>query len=164
MRIHVSILIVFSALVARLSFSSLSLVQHFHLIWLFDIGKGNWNYFAAIRNEKRNPKLEATHLEKAKELYTRVWFSGYSISFWLLCFAIFLDHFLISFCLNGTFCTFFFPPNYTSAFAQQLFYVGVCCSYENSINILHLIKSSSIGNLLVCITKLMVVLNCWLGL
>lgn len=33
---------------------------------------GNWNYFAAIRNEKRNPKLEATHLEKAKELYTRV--------------------------------------------------------------------------------------------
>ncbi|XP_022754798.1 protein CTR9 homolog isoform X2 [Durio zibethinus] len=32
---------------------------------------GNWNYFAAIRNEKRNPKLEATHLEKAKELYTR---------------------------------------------------------------------------------------------
>lgn len=38
----------------------------------FGIGKGNWNYFAAIRNEKRNPKLEATHLEKAKELYTRV--------------------------------------------------------------------------------------------
>ncbi|KAJ8767463.1 hypothetical protein K2173_017507 [Erythroxylum novogranatense] len=33
---------------------------------------GNWNYFAALRNEKRNPKLEATHLEKAKELYTRV--------------------------------------------------------------------------------------------
>lgn len=33
---------------------------------------GNWNYFAAIRNEKRNPKLEVTHLEKAKELYTRV--------------------------------------------------------------------------------------------
>ncbi|XP_027903400.1 protein CTR9 homolog [Vigna unguiculata] len=33
---------------------------------------GNWNYFAAVRNEKRNPKLEATHLEKAKELYTRV--------------------------------------------------------------------------------------------
>ncbi|XP_027901978.1 protein CTR9 homolog [Vigna unguiculata] len=33
---------------------------------------GNWNYFAAIRNEKRNPKLEATHLEKDKELYTRV--------------------------------------------------------------------------------------------
>ncbi|KAG5006267.1 hypothetical protein JHK85_024809 [Glycine max] len=32
---------------------------------------GNWNYFAAVRNEKRNPKLEATHLEKAKELYTR---------------------------------------------------------------------------------------------
>lgn len=35
-------------------------------------GKGNWNYFAALRNEKRAPKLEATHLEKAKELYTRV--------------------------------------------------------------------------------------------
>ncbi|KAI4376503.1 hypothetical protein MLD38_014256 [Melastoma candidum] len=33
---------------------------------------GNWNYFAALRNEKRAPKLEATHLEKAKELYTRV--------------------------------------------------------------------------------------------
>lgn len=33
---------------------------------------GNWNYFAAMRNEKRNPKLEATHLEKAKELYTKV--------------------------------------------------------------------------------------------
>ncbi|KAI4344590.1 hypothetical protein L6164_011798 [Bauhinia variegata] len=33
---------------------------------------GNWNYFAASRNEKRNPKLEATHLEKAKEVYTRV--------------------------------------------------------------------------------------------
>ncbi|WZY84448.1 hypothetical protein YC2023_030832 [Brassica napus] len=34
--------------------------------------QGNWNYFAAMRNEKRNPKLEATHLEKAKELYTKV--------------------------------------------------------------------------------------------
>ncbi|KAL0904760.1 hypothetical protein M5K25_026909 [Dendrobium thyrsiflorum] len=33
---------------------------------------GNWNYFAAIRSEKRGPKLEATHLEKAKELYTKV--------------------------------------------------------------------------------------------
>ncbi|XP_047319890.1 protein CTR9 homolog [Impatiens glandulifera] len=33
---------------------------------------GNWNYFAAVRSEKRNPKLEATHLEKAKELYTKV--------------------------------------------------------------------------------------------
>ncbi|KAF7836807.1 protein CTR9-like protein [Senna tora] len=33
---------------------------------------GNWNYFAAVRNEKRNPKLEATHLEKSKELYSRV--------------------------------------------------------------------------------------------
>ncbi|XP_031267897.1 protein CTR9 homolog isoform X2 [Pistacia vera] len=33
---------------------------------------GNWNYYAALRNEKRAPKLEATHLEKAKELYTRV--------------------------------------------------------------------------------------------
>lgn len=40
----------------------------------FGIGKGNWNYFAAIRSEKRAPKLEATHLEKAKELYTRVCF------------------------------------------------------------------------------------------
>ena len=38
----------------------------------FYICKGNWNYFAAVRNEKRNPKLEATHLEKAKELYTKV--------------------------------------------------------------------------------------------
>ncbi|KAL7133247.1 hypothetical protein ABFS83_12G127900 [Erythranthe nasuta] len=33
---------------------------------------GNWNYFAANRNEKRAPKLEATHYEKAKELYTKV--------------------------------------------------------------------------------------------
>ncbi|GAB2266148.1 Protein CTR9 [Dionaea muscipula] len=33
---------------------------------------GNWNYFAALRNEKRSSKLEATHLEKAKELYTNV--------------------------------------------------------------------------------------------
>ncbi|KAL6585721.1 Protein CTR9 [Orobanche minor] len=33
---------------------------------------GNWNYFAANRNEKRAPKLEATHHEKAKELYTKV--------------------------------------------------------------------------------------------
>lgn len=43
----------------------------FHVL-IFFIDKGNWNYFAAVRNEKRNPKLEATHLEKAKELYTRV--------------------------------------------------------------------------------------------
>ncbi|CAI0387866.1 unnamed protein product [Linum tenue] len=33
---------------------------------------GNWNYFAALRNEKRNPKLESTHLEKAHQLYTKV--------------------------------------------------------------------------------------------
>ncbi|XP_052181435.1 protein CTR9 homolog [Diospyros lotus] len=33
---------------------------------------GNWNYFAALRSEKRAPKLEATHLEKSKELYTKV--------------------------------------------------------------------------------------------
>lgn len=41
---------------------------------------GNWNYFAAVRpekrgskvEEKRGSKLEATHLEKAKELYTKV--------------------------------------------------------------------------------------------
>ncbi|PKA61607.1 putative UDP-N-acetylglucosamine--peptide N-acetylglucosaminyltransferase SPINDLY [Apostasia shenzhenica] len=33
---------------------------------------GNWNYFAAMRSEKRGQKLEATHLEKAKELYTKV--------------------------------------------------------------------------------------------
>ncbi|KAK4754413.1 hypothetical protein SAY87_002517 [Trapa incisa] len=33
---------------------------------------GNWNYFAAMRNERKYPKLEATHLEKAKELYTKV--------------------------------------------------------------------------------------------
>ncbi|KAI3707833.1 hypothetical protein L2E82_36698 [Cichorium intybus] len=32
---------------------------------------GNWNYFAAVRSEKRAPKLEATHLEKAKGLYTK---------------------------------------------------------------------------------------------
>ncbi|KAL9264331.1 CTR9-like protein [Drosera capensis] len=33
---------------------------------------GNWNYFAALRNEKRSSKLEATHLEKAKELFLNV--------------------------------------------------------------------------------------------
>ncbi|GAB2286038.1 hypothetical protein Dimus_020461 [Dionaea muscipula] len=33
---------------------------------------GNWNYFAALHNEKRSSKLETTHLEKAKELYTNV--------------------------------------------------------------------------------------------
>ncbi|KAK9094270.1 hypothetical protein Scep_025739 [Stephania cephalantha] len=32
---------------------------------------GNWNYYDALRSEKRGPKLEATHLEKAKELYTK---------------------------------------------------------------------------------------------
>lgn len=58
--------------------------SHFHPICLLHIWKGNWNYFAAIRNEKRNPKLEATHLEKAKELYTRVWFSDLSFLVWLL--------------------------------------------------------------------------------
>ncbi|MQM09698.1 hypothetical protein Taro_042575 [Colocasia esculenta] len=33
---------------------------------------GNWNYFAAVRSEKKGAKLEATHLEKAKELFTKV--------------------------------------------------------------------------------------------
>ncbi|KAK9126529.1 hypothetical protein Scep_015375 [Stephania cephalantha] len=33
---------------------------------------GNWNYYDALRSEKRGPKLEATHLEKANELYTKV--------------------------------------------------------------------------------------------
>ncbi|CAN6472201.1 unnamed protein product [Victoria cruziana] len=36
------------------------------------ISLGNWNYFAAVRTEKRDPKIEAMHLEKAKELYTKV--------------------------------------------------------------------------------------------
>ena len=45
---------------------------YFYLIHSCYIVKGNWNYFAAVRNEKRAPKLEATHLEKAKELYTKV--------------------------------------------------------------------------------------------
>ena len=40
--------------------------------------QGNWNYFAAIRSEKRGAKLEATHLEKAKELYTKVCFPLFS--------------------------------------------------------------------------------------
>ncbi|KAL0308435.1 UNVERIFIED_CONTAM: protein CTR9 [Sesamum radiatum] len=34
--------------------------------------KGNWNCCAANHNEKRNPKLEAAHFEKAKVLYTKV--------------------------------------------------------------------------------------------
>uniref|UniRef100_A0A0E0AJL5 Uncharacterized protein n=1 Tax=Oryza glumipatula TaxID=40148 RepID=A0A0E0AJL5_9ORYZ len=33
---------------------------------------GNWNYFAANRPEKKAPKFEATHREKAKELYSNV--------------------------------------------------------------------------------------------
>ncbi|KAJ3682862.1 hypothetical protein LUZ60_013089 [Juncus effusus] len=38
-----------------------------------NLALGNWNYFAAVRSsEKKGPKLEATHLEKAKELYTKV--------------------------------------------------------------------------------------------
>ncbi|KAF3326627.1 RNA polymerase-associated protein CTR9 [Carex littledalei] len=38
-----------------------------------NLALGNWNYFAALRSsEKKGPKLEATHLEKAKELYTKV--------------------------------------------------------------------------------------------
>lgn len=35
--------------------------------------QGNWNYYAAVRGERKDPKLEATHLEKAKELYNKVW-------------------------------------------------------------------------------------------
>lgn len=33
---------------------------------------GNWNYFAANRPEKKAPKFEATHREKAKELFLNV--------------------------------------------------------------------------------------------
>uniref|UniRef100_A0ACD5YLF7 Uncharacterized protein n=2 Tax=Avena sativa TaxID=4498 RepID=A0ACD5YLF7_AVESA len=33
---------------------------------------GNWNYFAANRPEKKAPKFEATHREKAKELFLSV--------------------------------------------------------------------------------------------
>lgn len=33
---------------------------------------GNWNYYAAVRGEKRDSKLEATHLEKARELFHKV--------------------------------------------------------------------------------------------
>ncbi|KAK9148561.1 hypothetical protein Scep_007318 [Stephania cephalantha] len=33
---------------------------------------GNWNYYDALRFEKIGPKLEATHLEKTKELYIKV--------------------------------------------------------------------------------------------
>lgn len=33
---------------------------------------GNWNYFAAVRNEKKDSKLEATHLEKSRESYCKV--------------------------------------------------------------------------------------------
>ena len=32
---------------------------------------GNWNYFAAVRGEKKAPKLEAIHLEKAREFYQK---------------------------------------------------------------------------------------------
>lgn len=61
-------------------FGSLFLIQSFVLHSLaispmYDLAwylQGNWNYFAANRNEKRAPKLEATHYEKSKELYTKV--------------------------------------------------------------------------------------------
>lgn len=45
-----------------------------NIVNCYDINwQGNWNYFAALRSsEKKGPKLEATHLEKAKELYTKV--------------------------------------------------------------------------------------------
>ncbi|KAG0580584.1 hypothetical protein KC19_4G184500 [Ceratodon purpureus] len=33
---------------------------------------GNWNYYAATRGEKKVPKLEAIHLDKARELYQKV--------------------------------------------------------------------------------------------
>lgn len=33
---------------------------------------GNWNYYAATRGEKKVPKLEATHLEKSRDLYQKV--------------------------------------------------------------------------------------------
>lgn len=36
--------------------------------------QGNWNYYAAVRGERKDPKLEATHLEKSKELYGKVGF------------------------------------------------------------------------------------------
>ncbi|ONK66475.1 uncharacterized protein A4U43_C06F8550 [Asparagus officinalis] len=48
----------------------------FELLQFSDVGvlrlQGNWNFFAAIRSEKIGAKLEATHLEKANELYTKV--------------------------------------------------------------------------------------------
>lgn len=58
----------------------ITLQLNIHLICLLGFGKGNWNYFAALRNEKRAPKLEATHLEKAKELYTRVCYIFFLLS------------------------------------------------------------------------------------
>ena len=32
---------------------------------------GNWNYYAAVRGEKKAPKLEAIHLDKAREFYQK---------------------------------------------------------------------------------------------
>uniref|UniRef100_A0A0D6R6J2 Uncharacterized protein n=1 Tax=Araucaria cunninghamii TaxID=56994 RepID=A0A0D6R6J2_ARACU len=37
-----------------------------------NLSLGNWNYFAASRSEKRDTKLEATHLEKSRELFCKV--------------------------------------------------------------------------------------------
>ncbi|KAJ3706235.1 hypothetical protein LUZ61_009940 [Rhynchospora tenuis] len=38
-----------------------------------NLALGNWNYFAALRSsDKKGSKVEAMHLEKAKELYTKV--------------------------------------------------------------------------------------------
>jgi hypothetical protein len=53
--------------------------DHFYILFIlfFDecfsiLLKGNWNYFAANRPEKKAPKIEATHREKAMELYQSV--------------------------------------------------------------------------------------------
>lgn len=95
---------------------------HFHLICLLHIWKGNWNYFAAIRNEKRNPKLEATHLEKAKELYTRVQFSDFSCLVRVLP-SMMLYQFLTP-SLPVQYFALLFSLNFITSFALQLFYVG----------------------------------------
>lgn len=37
-----------------------------------DISLGNWNYFVASRNEKKDLDVEGIHLDKARELYCKV--------------------------------------------------------------------------------------------
>jgi hypothetical protein len=55
---------------------------------IFFLLKGNWNYFAANRPEKKAPKFEATHREKAMELYQSVCIINFSLAICYLLMAL----------------------------------------------------------------------------